>query len=295
MTGNNSNPAASVASVSQRRRSTLPLIIVAALFIIVPFLTWYGTWFGRTLSDEDIGKYLTDENNPRHVQHALLQIADRLDDKDAGVKRWYPQIVALASSPIPEFRLTVAWLMGKDNASQEFHATLHKLLEDSEPNVRRNAALSLVTFGDGRGRAQLRAMLQPYTVAAPLEGKIISTLPEGTLIKMGGLLARIQPENGGAEEVRSPLSGKINGILAREGAKVAVGDTILSIAPDSESVWEALRALYLIGEREDLPLVERYAQGVEEMPERVKQQAALTAKAIQSRSSKQEESSPSGP
>jgi biotin carboxyl carrier protein len=294
MTGNNSKPSA---PVPQRRRSTLPLIIVAALFIIVPFLTWYGTWFGRTLSDEDVGKYLTDEKNPRHVQHALLQIADRLDDKDASVKRWYPQIIALAASPIPEFRLTVAWLMGKDNDSQEFHAALQKLLEDSEPNVRRNAALSLVTFRDGRGRTQLRAMLQPYTVAAPMEGTIISTLPEGTAIKMGGLLARIKLGNGGTEEVRSPLSGKINGVVAREGVKVAAGDIILSIAPDSDSVWEALRALYLIGEREDLPLVERYAQGVEEMPERVKQQAALTAKAIQSRSSssEQKESLPSGP
>ena len=56
-----------------RRPSNIWLIIVAALFIIVPFLTWYLTWFGRGLSDDDIAKYLVDENNPRHMQRALLQ------------------------------------------------------------------------------------------------------------------------------------------------------------------------------------------------------------------------------
>ena len=46
------------AAPPKRRRASLPLIIVAALFIIVPFLTWYGTWFGRGLSDQDIASYL---------------------------------------------------------------------------------------------------------------------------------------------------------------------------------------------------------------------------------------------
>ncbi len=44
-----------VATVPLKRRpSNVWLIIVAALFIIVPFLTWYGTWFGRDISDEEI-------------------------------------------------------------------------------------------------------------------------------------------------------------------------------------------------------------------------------------------------
>ena len=55
----------------QRRPSNIWLIIVASLFIIVPFLTWYFTWFGRSLSDEKIVEYLADEKKPRNIQHAL--------------------------------------------------------------------------------------------------------------------------------------------------------------------------------------------------------------------------------
>ena len=58
---------------------------------------------------------------------------------------------------------------------------------------------------------------------------------------------------------------------------------MLIIAPDADFVYEALRALFLVGAEEDLPDVERYERGVEGMPERVKQQAAQTAKAIRSR------------
>jgi hypothetical protein len=48
---------------------------------IVPFLTWYGTWFGRALSDEKIAEYLADEKNPRHIQHALTQIEARMEER----------------------------------------------------------------------------------------------------------------------------------------------------------------------------------------------------------------------
>ena len=95
------------------------------------FLTWYFTWFGRDLSDADIAKYLVDQKNPRHVQHALLQIQHRIERGDASASKWYPQVIQLAASPEPEFRLTVAWLMGFDNKSPEFHQTLFKLVTRS--------------------------------------------------------------------------------------------------------------------------------------------------------------------
>src|SRR5216684_4766170 len=87
-----------------RRRATWPLIILAGLFIIVPFLTWYTTWFGRDLSDEEIAKYLADENNPRHIQHALSQIEARIEKSDPSVKKFYPQIVNAAKSSTGEIR-----------------------------------------------------------------------------------------------------------------------------------------------------------------------------------------------
>lgn len=268
----------------QRRRISWPLIVLAVLFVVVPVLTWYLTWFGRPLSDDDIGRYLSDEKNVRHVQQALTQIEERIEKGDAGVKRWYPQIVALSGSPVVEIRKTVAWVMGQDNKAEEFHAGLLKLIEDSHPSVRRNAAVQLVRFRDASGRMELRAMLQPFSVTAPAEGTVSSVLTEGVEAGENSLLARITDAQNQIQEVRSPLPGKLAQVTAREGARVAAGDVVLTIAPHADFVYEALRALFLVGEVEDLQDVERYARGVEGMPERVKQQAAQTARAIRSRS-----------
>lgn len=280
----NGSPPTGVAAAPQRRRTPLPFIILALLFVIVPFLTWYLTWFGRNLSDQNISEYLKDEKNVRHVQQALAQIEEKIENKDSGVKRWYPQIVALANSNVAEIRKTVAWVMGQDNTSEEFHTVLRKLLEDEHPGVRRNAAVQLVRYGDASGRAELRAILQPYRVVAPTEGTISSVLVAGGDVRENALLVRITNGQNQVEELRSPLAGKLVGVKAREGARVSAGDEILTLSPDPDFVYEALRALLFVGEAEDLPDVERFAQGVEGMPVQVKQQAAQTAKAIRSRS-----------
>ena len=99
-------------SQPNRIRASGPILILAALFLVATFLAWYFTWFGRGLSDADISKYLNDTRNPRHVQHALLQIQHRIERGDPSARNWYPQILTLSSSPETEFRLTVAWLMG---------------------------------------------------------------------------------------------------------------------------------------------------------------------------------------
>jgi hypothetical protein len=268
----------------QRRRASWPLIILAILFVVVPFLTWYLTWFGRPLSDDAIGEYLKDEKKVRHVQQALAQIEERIEKGDESVKRWYPQIVSLAGSRTAEIRKTVAWVMGQDNKAEEFHTGLLQLIEDEHPAVRRNAAVQLVRFNDTTGRPELRAMLQPYNVTAPVEGTLSSILAAGVDVRENALLARLTNAQNQIQEVRSPLPGKLVQVAAREGARVAAGDTLLTLAPDPDFVYEALRALFLIGELEDLPDVERFVAGVEGMPERVKQQAAQTAKAIRSRS-----------
>ncbi|HUQ31570.1 MAG TPA: HEAT repeat domain-containing protein [Pyrinomonadaceae bacterium] len=283
---NGSSPTAQAALAAvqpQRRKVSLPLIILAVLFVVVPFLTWYLTWFGRTLSDEDLGKYLAEQQNVRHVQQALTQIEARIEKGDETVRRWYPQVTALTGSPVAEIRKTVAWVMGQDNKSEEFHAGLLKLIEDANPSVRRNAAVQLVRFGDAAGRPELRSMLQPYSVTAPVEGTVGSVLGIGADVRENTLLARITNAQNQIHEVRSPLAGKLAEVVAHEGAHVASGDVLLRLAPDAEFVFEALRALFLIGAEEDLPEVERYAAGVAGMPERVKQQAAQTAKAIRSR------------
>jgi hypothetical protein len=248
------------------------------------------TWFGRPLSDDDITKYLSDRQNVRHVQQALTQVEGRIEKGDAGARRWYPQIVGLIDSPVAEIRKTVAWVMGQDNTSEEFHAGLRKLVADAHPAVRRNAAVQLVRFKDTSGLPELRAMLVPFDLPAPVEGTVSSVLAEGGEVRENALVARITDAQNQQQEVRSPLHGKIVGVKTSVGASVRTGDSLLTIGPDAEFVYEALRALYFVGESEDLKEVERYAQGVEGMPQRVKDQAAQTARAIRGRSESQDSS-----
>lgn len=266
-----------------RRRSPWPLAVVAALFIIVPFAFWYGTWFGRPLKDEEIDTYLADETKPRHVQHALAQLAEKIARGDEGARRWHAQISRVASSDVADVRMTAAWVMGEEHTSEDFHAALLRMLEDTEPIVRRNAALALVRFGDARALPELRAMLRPYTVVSRVEGTALTALTEGGYVKREAMLARVKKADASVDEVRAPLSGKILRAIVKEGERVDVGYEMFELAPDVDGVWESLRALYLIGAEEDLGEIERYAQGVEGMPERVRQQAALTAEAVKRR------------
>jgi len=278
------NPEIEIAAPPVKRvRASGPILILAILFVVASFLTWYFTWFGRGLSDSEISKYLVDEKHPRHVQHALLQIQQRIERGDKSAQQWYPQIVTLAGSPETEFRLTVAWLMGADNTSEEFHNSLKKLLEDTEPIVRRNAALALLRFNEASGRAELLAMLQPFIVNAPATGTLQSSLSSGAQISRGSLLGRIQQPNNEVAEMRSPLIGKVDRLLIANGSSLSKGDAALTIRSDEQSVWEALRGLSIVGETGDLPLIERYASGAQPAGERLKQQAALTANAIKSR------------
>jgi hypothetical protein len=263
-------------------RGSGPILILAVLFVAATFLAWYFTWFGRELSDTDIAKYLNDEKNPRHVQHALLQIQQRIERGDGNARSWYPQLIVLSGSAETEFRLTVAWLMGSDNRSQEFHEALLKLLQDQEPIVRRNAALALVRFNDPSGRKELVAILTPYAVKAAADGSVASTLHDGSDVARGTLLARIQESDGRVVELRSPLPGRINKIEKVNGSMVNRNEDLLSLNADEGSVWEALRALSLIGGSEELAVVQGYVTS-SSVSARIKEQAGSTAKAIQNR------------
>ena len=279
-----------------RRRATLFVIVLAWLFVLMPFLFWRSTWFGRPLTDQEISKYLTDSEHPRKSQHALAQIAERIARGDSSAKRWYPQVEQLAASPLAELRLTAAWVMGQDNREETFHKGLLRLLDDAEPMVRRNAALSLVRFGDATGRPELRAMLQPYTIRTPRAGTLNIRLKESDQVNRGTLLARIQRGAGEPYEVRAELPGRLETKLVAEGTSVERGDAILLLSPAPEQVWEALRALYLVGQAEDLADVERFARPQPKMPEKVREQAELTLRAIRARSADgiQRQSKPGG-
>ncbi len=277
-------------------RSRFLVYLTAWLIVLLPFLFWWNTWFGRQLTDQQITQYLRDDKRPRHIQHALVQIGERIARHDAGAARWYPELVRLAAHPVEEVRNTDAWVMGQDPAGAGFHDALLKMLQDPSPMVRGNAALSLVRFGDASGRKQIVALLQPARVVAPSAGIVTDTARAGTAIHQGGLLAKIKaaaptapgsPNGEPASEVRSPISGRIRSVAVATGASVDAGAEIATVDPGDEQVWEALRALYLIGRAEDLPVIRQYERETREVPDRVRQQAVLTDNAIRARASSQ--------
>lgn len=255
---------------------------VAWAIVLLPFLFWRATWFGRPLPPQQMQQYLHDEAKPRNIQHALVQIGEMMSRRDPAATNWYPDLVRLASYPVEEVRNTDAWVMGQDNSRPEFHQALLGMLADGSLMVRTNAALSLIRFGDASGRPQLTAMLQAVTVTAPQAGRVVDLGKTGAAISEKGVVAKLEA-GGKALEVRSPIAGRIRAFSLDEGAQVAAGAAIATIDPGEDQVWEALRGLYLVGQKEDLPAVTAYQHPLPDMPDRIRQQAIETEKAIRKR------------
>ena len=273
---------------SKPKRSISPtqkilFFVTGWLIVLMPFLFWWNTWFGRHLSDQQLTEYLHDDKKPRHIQHALVQLGDRMSHNDIAAKQWYPDLLRLASYPVEEVRNTDAWVMGQDTTGAGFHDVLLRMLQDSSPMVRGNAALSLVRFGDATGRPQIMALLQPAQIAAPASGKIIDADRPGTAIHHGGLIAKLTPTGSSQPiDVRSPIPGRIRSVPL-PGSSVAAGSELAVVDPSSEQVWEALRALYLIGQPDDLAAIRPYERDLPDISNDVRQQAIETEKAIQTR------------
>jgi hypothetical protein len=263
-------------------RSRIIFFVTAWLIVLMPFMFWWRTWFGRQLSDAELNQFLHDTDHPRHIQHALVQIGDRIAQHDASVQKYYPEMVSLAGFPADEIRNTDAWAMGQDNTVANFHQTLLKLLHDQSPTVRGNAALALVRFGDASGRPQIVALLQPATIVSPIAGRVSDITKTGTAVRQGGLIAKIEAA-GQTKEVRSPLTGRVRSTNSQVGSQVPVGDELAIVDPGADQVWEALRALYLVGEPADLDAITPYQRQMPDMPDRISQQATLTSQAIRER------------
>lgn len=201
---------------------------------------------------------------------------------EASATHWYPDLIRLASHPVEEVRNTDAWVLGQDTSGQGFHEALLKMLADPSPLVRGNAALSLVRFRDVSGRPQIVAMLQPVKILAPSSGRLVDVDKPATAIRQGGLIAKLQ-DGEKTVEVRSPISGRIRDLFVETGQAVSAGREIATVDPEVEQVWEALRALYLVGQPDDLAAVTPYEGALPEVPERIRQQAQLTEKAIRER------------
>jgi biotin carboxyl carrier protein len=271
-------------------RWALGIVVLTLAFVVMPFLFWNATWFGRPITDAQISKALADRSHPREIQHVLSQFETRIERADPSVRRWYPQIVALAKDPIDEIRVTDAWVMGQDNTAPEFHQALLPMLNDPNPMVQRNAALSLIRFQDDSGHAQIVSMLQPYVMNAPQAGALATRLKPGDTVNPGTLVAHIEPTGnsgtaGKSNEVRANVPGTVDHWIVKDGTTVSAGQPILALAPNESMAWEALRALFLTGRQEDLPYVNQFIRGSDGMSPQLALQAQATAKAIHDRAS----------
>jgi hypothetical protein len=251
----------------------------------MPFLFWNATWFGRPLTDDQISKSLSDHKHAREIQHALTQLEIRMERNDTSVRRWYPQLISLASDPLTEIRVTDAWVMGQDTTSEDFHEVLRKMLSDPQPMVQRNAALSLVRFGDDSGHGVIVGMLQPFAMPAPTSGTVRERLKPGDALNPGTLVGHIDSGDRSSSEIRVAVPGTLTAWAVADKSAIAAGRSLLFIAPSNEIVWEALRALYLIGKPEDATAIEPYLRGGEDVPSQVREQARLTLERVRSRSS----------
>lgn len=271
---------------STGRRANKPALLMlglGVLIVVASFWFWHQVWFGRRLSEDQVGQYLSDSKSPRKIQHALSQIADRMTQRDPSVQRWHTQVIEAAKHNDPAIRVMAAWVMGHDSTSDRFHQSLLALLRDPDLLVRRNAALSLVRFGDGSGREEIASMLRPMTITAPAQGQVLIDLNIGQAIGTGDLVCKIVGSDGQSTDVRAPASGRIYTVSVRDGSLVRLSDSLVTIAPDQQVVWEALRALFFIGTQEDLVEIERYVLGNPSVAESVRKQAENTIEAIRRR------------
>jgi hypothetical protein len=267
-----------------RRRVPWPMLLVAALFVIVAFLSWYGSWFGRPLSDSQIETYLKDQEKPRNAQHALAFIASRMTQGDKSMSRWYPAVIASSTHTTPQVRLMAAWVMGQDKSREEFHSALLPLLRDSDPGVRHNAALSLVVFGDPAGRHELTDMLESHTVRAVTTGTAeLIVDDEGVKVAPGAPLVRIKQDDGQTREIHAVEEARVELLKISDGVRVEDGSELVVLAPSTEQAWEALRALYIVGGEDDIRFIERYARPFAGLPDRIQKQALATIEAIRTR------------
>lgn len=264
------------------KRWTFIVLALTLLFVMMPFLFWRATWFGRPLTDAQLADYLNPKSNPHDIQHGLSQVSDRIVRHDPTVKTFYPQVVALASNSEAPIRTMAAWTMGQDNQSAAFHSALLPMLKDSDPTVRSNAALALVRFRDSSGHDVIVSMLKASPVDAPFAGTLQTRLKPGQTMNPGTLVAQIKTPNG-EREVRSEISGTLDRWISPDRSNVVSGAHIAAVFPADDAVWEALRALYLIGEPGDLDAIAPYARGTSGSPPQIAEQARLTMEEIRAR------------
>ena len=260
------------------RKNKILLAVVLIVSILIPALFWQSIWFGRPLTPEQIEQQLTTPSSAREVQHALALVEQLIRSGDDQASRYYPAISRLSTNEREEIRTLAAWVMGQGTTSRLFRETLLQMLEDPHPLVRRNAALGLVRFSDRSALTELRSMLEPFPIRAPAAGVVWFEVQRGDWISPSSVIARLESDQ---REwlIPAQLASRVLEVLVEEGQQVTHGQPIATLAAPPDHAWEALRALYLIGQAEDLPAVQAFVDNQDYSSE-LREQAKLTAQRL---------------
>jgi multidrug efflux pump subunit AcrA (membrane-fusion protein) len=126
-------------------------------------------------------------------------------------------------------------------------------------------------------------MLQPSFVVTHEPARVMDVVDTGANVKQLGTVAHIRI---GTYDyaVRAPIAGKVVKVNVQAGKDIAAGTQIAVLEPSSDQQLQALRALYAVGQPEDLPLISGMAME-QDVSEKVRQQAALTDRSIRDRAS----------
>ncbi len=260
----------------------LLVTLAAVLSIMIPYIAWRSTWFGARLSDGQIRASLAGEK-PRDIQHALEELSRRLGSGDPETAEFFPLVLEVAKHEEPTVRLTSAWFMGDEGKNPQFREALLTLIADEHPGVRHNAALGLSRFNDPAARDVLVEMLEPTSVSTPHPGTIETLAREGKTVRAGERVATVISDSGETRDVTAPTGGKIENISATRQQVVNVGDHLCRISPEKTQLFEALRALYLVGNSDDIPAIEPFSRQGSGVSEQVRLQAEATLKQIRAR------------
>ncbi|NOX58052.1 MAG: hypothetical protein GXP29_04235 [Planctomycetes bacterium] len=269
----------------QSKRSPKGLLLTGLLIfasLALPTFFWKGTWFGTRLTDEQISNYLAAKDEPQKTQHALEQLTERIKSNDPNVNTFFPLLPPLAEHKRAEVRMMAAWVMGWDTSGKGFQKALRALVEDPVALVRRNAALALSKFADRASKPVLLAMLAPFEIKSPVGGQVSNLLQKGRPVRAGMEIAHVRLTDGSTTRIESPVSGSVKRVGIANGSELKVGDTIYEINPAEEDMWEALRALVLVGDPEDIKTIKANTDRYGKTP-RLETQADLTCKAIEKR------------
>lgn len=127
-------------------------------------------------------------------------------------------------------------------------------------------------------------MLKPYSLKAESSGIAEAIIEEeGIAVAHGSPLTRIKQDDGQTVEIRAPEDGRVELVVATDGAFVQPGDELVVISPSVTQVENVLVALALVGRPEDVAAVERYTQPLAGMPNHIREMASRAIREINRR------------